>query len=185
MPTVATSFFPRLALRLRHFRPDLVLAVETGPHHYLLRELREGRIDVMIGRLPTESEMAGLRFCHLYEEDLLLVAGEGHPLAKAFSPEALAQVPMILPPATALIRPAVDAYLASVGLAGWPAALETVSLALGRGLCLQSEMVWFISEGVVKAERHSGALVRLPVAARFMSGAVGHHLPSRKTRAGA
>ncbi len=173
LPTVATWFFPRLVLKLRELRPDLVLAVETGPHHYLLRELRSGSIDCMIGRLPVASEMAGLRFGHLYEEDIVLVARAGHPLTQRFSAGALAAAPLIMPPATALIRPMVEAYLASLGLPEQQPAVETVSLALGRGLCLSSDMVWFISAGVVRDELDSGRLVRLPVDARFMSGSVG------------
>ncbi len=173
LPTVATRFFPRVVLRLHELRPEIVLAVETGPHHYLIRLLREGAIDLMIGRLPGAQEMAGLSFGHLYEEDVVLVGRAGHPLTARPIAEALAHAPLILPPATALIRPAVDAYLASLGLVGLQPAVETVSLALGRGICLASDALWFISRGVVIDELDRGAMTEFPVAARFLSGAVG------------
>jgi LysR family pca operon transcriptional activator len=173
LPTVATRFFPQVVLRFGALQPETVLAVETGPHHYLIRLLREGGIDLMIGRLPGPQEMAGLRFDHLYEEDVVLAARAGHPLAAAPAAEALAASPLVLPPVTALIRPAVDSYLAALGLAGVRPMLETVSLALGRGICLASDALWFISRGVVVDELERGAMTRIETGARFLSGAVG------------
>lgn len=173
LPTVATRFFPQVVLRFREVRPDIMLSVETGPHHYLIRLLREGAIDMMIGRLPAASEMAGLGFDHLYEEDVVLASRAGHPLAHVDLAEALTSVPLILPPATALIRPAVDAYLASIGLIGVRPAVETVSLALGRGICLASDAMWFISRGVVVEELARGVMAERFTDARFLSGAVG------------
>ena len=160
LPTVATRFFP-------------MLSIETGPHHYLIRLLREGALDLMIGRLPAATEMSGLSFEHLYEEDVVLAARADHPLAHLPLAEVLASVPLILPPATALIRPAVDAYLASLGLNGIKPAVETVSLALGRGICLASDAMWFISRGVVVEDLASGQMAERPTGARFLSGAVG------------
>lgn len=173
LPTVATRVFPRVVLRFRELRPEIVLAVETGPHHHLIRVLREGGIDLMVGRLPDVSEMQGLNFEHLYEEDVILVGRAGHPLRHRPVAEALARSPLILPPATALIRRQVEDFLASLGLSGLRPAVETVSLALGRGICLGSDALWFISRGVVAEEIEAGLLAELPVRARFLSGAVG------------
>ena len=56
LPTVATRFFPQVVLRFRAVRPDVMLSIETGPHHYLIRLLREGALDLMIGRLPAATD---------------------------------------------------------------------------------------------------------------------------------
>lgn len=117
--------------------------------------------------------MAGLRFDHLYEEEVILAARGGHPLRDRPAPEALAASPVILPPATALIRPVVEDYLTANGLAGVQPLIETVSLALGRGICLASDALWFISRGVIAHELDSGEMAMLPTGARFLSGAVG------------
>lgn len=121
LPTVATRFFPRVVLRFGALRPDMVLAVETGPHHYLMRLLREGGIDLMIGRLPGASEMAGLSFDHLYEEDVVLVGRAGHPLAQHPVAEALVQAPVILPAGLGA-DPAAGRCLSGGAGAGGPAA---------------------------------------------------------------
>lgn len=173
LPTAATRVFPAVVLRFRALRPEILLKVETGPHHHLIRLLREGRIDLMIGRLPDVSEMPGLSFEHLYEEDVVLVGRTGHPLAGRPPAEALASVPLILPPATALIRRPVDDYLASLGLFGIVPAVETVSLAVGRGICLASDALWFISRGVIVEELERGLMHEIKLGARFLSGAVG------------
>ena len=46
-------------------------------------------------------------------------------------------------------------------------------LALGRGLLLASDAVWFISRGVVESEVEAGVLVPIALGATFLSGAVG------------
>lgn len=173
LPTVATRLFPRVAIRFHTLMPDTVLAVETGPHFHLIRLLREGAIDLMVGRLPGAAEMEGLSFDHLYEEEVALVARAGHPLLALPVAEVLARAPLILPPASAIIRRNVEDYLASLGLSGLRPGWETASLALGRGIVAGSDAVWFISRGVVADELDRGVLVTLPVAARFLSGAVG------------
>lgn len=173
LPTAATRLFPRVALRFRAARPDTLLKIETGPHSYLLRLLREGEIDLMIGRMPAPGEMAGLAFEHLYEEDIVLVARAGHPMAAQPLPAILQAVPLILPPEGALIRRAVDDYLASLGLPGLRPAFETVALAVGRGILAGSDAIWFISRGVVAEELDRAEMIMLPAHAGFLSGAVG------------
>ena len=173
LPTVATRFFPAVALRLMVLRPGLVLAVETGPHFHLLRQLRDGEIDLMFGRMPIAADMADLRFDHLYEDAVVLVARAGHPLAHLPVPDILRQVPLILPPSTAIIRHVVDDYLASLGLTGLRPSMETVAFALGRGVLLGSDAVWFISRGVVVDDLERGDLISLQTHVAFLSGAVG------------
>jgi LysR family pca operon transcriptional activator len=172
LPTAATRLFPRMALRLRDLAPDLLLTVTTGPHSYLTGLLRDGALDLMIGRLPGAREMTGLAFEHLYDEEIVLVARNGHPLAQD-ARSALAQSPLILPPEGAIIRGAVEDYLVSLGLAGLRPAFETVALPLARGLILGSDALWFISRGVVAEDLERGDLVLVPTDARYLSGAVG------------
>lgn len=173
LPTAATRLFPRVALRFRETHPETLLKVETGPHSYLLRLLRDGEIDLMIGRMPVAGEMTGLAFEHLYEEEIVLVARARHPMASHPLPSLLQAVPLILPPEGALIRRAVNDYLASLGLPALRPAFETVALAVGRGILAGSDAVWFISRGVVAEELDRGEMIVLPTGARFLSGSVG------------
>lgn len=182
LPTASTRLFPRVALRFRATRPETVLKIETGPHSYLMRLLRNGGIDLMIGRMPAAADMAGLAFAHLYEEEIVLAARHGHPLAARPAAEVLAAAPVILPPEGALIRRAVDDYLASLGLARLRPAFESVALAVGRGILSGSDAVWFISRGVVAEELDRGDLIAIPTGARYLSGSVG--ITRRQTETG-
>jgi LysR family transcriptional regulator, pca operon transcriptional activator len=173
LPTAATRLFPRVALRFREARPTTVLKIETGPHPYLLRLLRDGAIDLMVGRMPVADAMTGLAFEHLYEEEVVLAARHDHPSAGRPAGEVLRSAPVILPPEGALIRRAVDDYLASQGLLDLRPAFETVALAVGRGILAGSDAVWFISRGVVAEELDRGDLVAIPTGARYLSGSVG------------
>jgi LysR family transcriptional regulator, pca operon transcriptional activator len=173
LPTVAARLIPQVALRLRAALPQTVISVTTGPHPHLIRLLRDGAIDVMVGRMPAAAEMADLAFEHLYEEDIVLCARAGHPRLGLGLAEVLRSCPLILPPEGAVIRRAVDDYIASLGLAAVQPAFETVALPIGRGLVLASDAVWFISRGVIQDDLERGEMVLLPTSARFLSGAVG------------
>lgn len=173
LPTAAARLFPRVAVRFTALQAGTILKIDTGPHGYLMGQLRAGAIDMMIGRMPDPSEMAGMIFAHLFEEDVVLVARAGHPLALAPIATLLQAVPVVLPPEGAVIRRAVNDYLAVLGLTGLRPAVETVALAVGRGLLAESDSVWFISRGVVVDELERGALIELPTGVRFLSGAVG------------
>lgn len=173
LPTAATRLFPRVALRFRQAAPRVTLAVETGPHSHLVRLLRDGGIDLMIGRMPAANDMAGLRFEHLYEDQIALVSAAGHPMLGQPVEQALAACPLILPPADALIRRAVDEYLLARNLTSLQPAFETAALAVGRGILAGSDALWFISRGVVEDELDRGELVSWQTGAGFLSGAVG------------
>jgi LysR family pca operon transcriptional activator len=173
LPTAATRLLPRVALRFHTERPEITLKIETGPNRYLIGLLRDGLIDLMIGRMPVATEMTGLSFAHLHEEDVVLTARAGHPLKGRDIRSLLQTCPLILPPEDALIRRSVDEYLASLGLAGLRPVMETVALAVGRGILAGSDALWFISRGVVAEELDRGELIELPTGVRFLSGAVG------------
>ncbi|OOY23815.1 hypothetical protein BMI91_15315 [Thioclava sediminum] len=173
LPTVAGSIFPGVALDFSRAHPGTRLSISTGPNLYLLDRIRSGALDLMIGRMPAAGDMPGLRFDFLYEEEVILAARAGHPFANSPAPEALRQCDVILPTRGAIIRRIVDDYLGAQGITEPRCPIETVSLATGLGLLEGSDMLWFISRGVVARELASGLLVSLPLGAQFMSGAVG------------
>jgi LysR family pca operon transcriptional activator len=173
LPTVSTRFFPAVVGRFLEGRPAVTLSIETGSHPFLLQKLRTRQMDLMIGRMPNAAEMAGVAFEYLYEEPIIAVVKAGHPAERAPIARILRDYPVILPTKDAIIRKNVDEYLASQGMAGLEPAVETSTLALGRGLLLASDAIWFISRGVVENEVEAGQLVTVALGATFLSGAVG------------
>ena len=173
LPTVAGGFFPSVALEFQEQRPDARIGVMTGPNSYLIDMLRSGKIDLMIGRMPSAKDMPGLTFEHLYDEPIELVVRADHPALGLDTVEILSEYPLILPNPGAIIRQIVEQYLTSVGLSDLRPAFETVALPVALTLLESSDMVWFISRGVVERELNSGSLVTLNTEVKYMSGAVG------------
>ncbi len=173
LPTVSTRFFPAVVARFLADPRTVTLSIETGSHPFLLQKLRARQLDLMIGRMPNAAEMSGLAFEYLYEEPIIAVVKADHPAARAPIADIVRNYPIILPTRESIIRKNVDEYLTSMGLAGLEPAVETSTLALGRGLLLASDAIWFISKGVVENEVEAGQLVTVALGATFLSGAVG------------
>ena len=174
LPTVASGLFPTAALEFSELRPDARIAVITGPNRYLMERMRSGGLDLVVGRMAPAREMAGLSFEYLYDETVYLVARKGHP-ACALSPfEALRRYPVILPNPGSIIRQQVMQYLIASGLEdSLSVRFETVARPVGLPLVENSDILWFISRGVVERELSEGRLDMLDLGVDYMRGAVG------------
>ncbi|MEI4485805.1 pca operon transcription factor PcaQ [Frigidibacter sp. MR17.14] len=172
LPTAATGLVPRAALAFRKTRPDCLLRVSTGPNWLLISQLREGALDMIVGRMPNALE--GLSFRQLYSEQIVAVVRAGHPLLAAPDPMAeLGAQMLVLPPPGALIATTVRAFLHGRGIALPQPAFETVSLAFGRQVVRDSDAVWIISRGVVAEELAAGTLAALPMPEPLLGPPVG------------
>ena len=141
LPTVATRILPRAALAFAATVPGGTLRVTTGPNWLLLAQLREGTLELVVGRMAAPAEMTGLTFEQLYSEPVVAVVRPGHPLIDG--PGAgFAGYPLVLPPPDAVIRPTVEQLFQSHGQEPPAALVETVSLAVGRALVGASERPW-------------------------------------------
>ena len=174
LPTAATDLFPRAALDFARGHPHCLIHATTGPNWLLLSQLREGRLDLVVGRMAPAEQMTGLTFEQLYVEEVVLVARPGHPLLNVSRIESsLADYPVILPPTGAVISPTVRGFLLSIGMSNVRPLFETVSLAFGRKATQLSDAVWFISRGVVADEVARGALCILDIHHPMLTGPVG------------
>ncbi|MFF5211554.1 LysR substrate-binding domain-containing protein [Streptosporangium sp. NPDC000396] len=79
IPTVAPYMLPVLLPMFSRRFPRLKLTVHEAKTETILEELREGRLDMVLLALPTET--AGLVEEPLYDEDFLLAFPADHPLA--------------------------------------------------------------------------------------------------------
>lgn len=172
LPTAAGDLMPRATLLFAERMPGVTLTITTGPNWLLLAQLRDGAVDLVVGRLAGPSAMAGLVFEQLYMDAVTAVARAGHPLL-ADPARPLTDFPLILPPAGAIIRPLVEQYFLGIGLEPPPAFAETVAHAVGRGLLLRSDAIWFISRGVVTEDLAAGTLAEIALNGVPMPGPVG------------
>lgn len=174
LPTSATELLPKAALSFRAQFPDCLMRVSTGPNWLLMSQLREGSLDLVVGRMGSARTMEGLSFRQLYSERIAAIVRPEHPLLGASDGLArLADFPLVLPPPGAVIAPLVRSFLSRHPGPTPAHAFETVSLAFGRKLVQASDAVWFISRGVVAVELANGSLAALELDEELLGGPVG------------
>jgi LysR family pca operon transcriptional activator len=167
LPTVAPAIIPQLLSRLRaRSNPLPNLRVQGGTNPQLLSQLRQGELDLVIGRFAEPALMLGLSFEHLYTDPLVLAVRPDHPLRKHSEAEImphLLQHTLILPLPDTAIRHAADNFLSTRGLGRPEHLLETLSVSLARQLTLSSQAIWFTPLGPVSVDLQAGQLASLPV----------------------
>lgn len=174
LPTAAADLLPRAVLTYREEMPHVRLRIQTGPIGLLFNQLRDGVLDLIVGRMPEKDATAGIMFQQLHIEDVVLVARPGHPIHKLVQPEEhISDFDLILPPTNAVISATVFRYLASIGLSEMHGVIETVELPVGSKITRMSDALWFISRGVVAEELHAGSLLEIALSSPLLSGPVG------------
>jgi LysR family hydrogen peroxide-inducible transcriptional activator len=95
-PTLGPYLLPHVVPRIRERFPQLELLLIEEKTDRILRQLREGKLDVGVLALPLHDEQLHLEY--LFEEPFLLAVPEGHALAKldALSMRDLAHESLLL-----------------------------------------------------------------------------------------
>lgn len=185
LPTVAARIMPEAVRRAKDAGLSATIAIEAGPNGWLLDQLKQRRLDLVVGRLAEPQVMMGLAFEHLYSEPIVFVVRPGHPAA-AGRPIGLADIAghtLIMPGRGSIIRPEIDRLFILNGVAGTGDRIETTDPSFSRAYVRTSDAVWIISHGVVVGDLDEGTLVRLDLAASASGGPVGlttraDHAPS-------
>lgn len=176
LPTVSARILPAAVADFGRHDAGVRLRIVTGPNPYLLAQLRQGDLDLVIGRMAEPEAMTGLSFEHLYSERIALIVRPQHPLRAAgerFALDAIAAYPLLLPPPDSIIRATVDRLLLAHGVGALDAGIETVSDSFARGYLRQTDAIWLISEGVVADDVALGTLATLPLDLSETLGPVG------------
>ncbi|MGE4240501.1 pca operon transcription factor PcaQ [Ramlibacter sp.] len=175
LPTVAATVLPGALLRFATAYPQARVAVRTGSNAQMIAALRQGLLDMVVGRLAEPSAMRGLTFEHLYSEPLVLVVRPGHALSRRrkLAVDALSAHRFVLPDAGTRARDAADRFFLASGMGLPQHMIESIDVAFGRRYVLQSDAVWCIPFGVVEHDLANGTLHRLPVDTSLTEGPVG------------
>ena len=116
-PTVATGLVPKAAGYFRKRFPDAYLNIIENRLDALLPQLEEGRVDLVITRTDQVHLDAGVRCDILHPEQIRVVVGASHPLArkrKVDWPDVL-RYPWIIPPKVSPLRRELEHELALAG----------------------------------------------------------------------
>jgi LysR family pca operon transcriptional activator len=175
LPTASATFLPEAVHAFLLAETGSPVTIVSGENRGLLDSLRLGDLDLVVGRLAAPERMTGLHFEPLYSEEVCFVVRADHPLAARphFSLTELVHYTVLIPPVGAVIRPLVDRYLLTNGIADLPQTIETVSDSFARAFLDRFDAVWIISRGVASPDIMAGRLVRLNIDTTETRGAVG------------
>ncbi len=151
LPTVSARIMPAAIERFIDLKTGSAVKIVTGENVVLLEQLRQGELDLVVGRLAAPDQMVGLSFAHLYTERVVFAVRRGHPLLATphFDFAGIRDFTVLVPTQGSVIRPFVERFLISHGIADLPVEIETVSDSFGRAMLRRSNAVWIISEGVI------------------------------------
>jgi LysR family transcriptional regulator, regulator for genes of the gallate degradation pathway len=164
-PFGRTAILPRAVARLLRSHPLVRVSVTEGPFDTLAVDLRAGRLDMIVAALrpfPPGSDLCGEV---LLEDQLSLIVRAGHPLTRQrpLSIKDLRDASWVLArpstPTRQLFERAWQAYFDRPPRV----VTETSSLAMNRGLLMESDAITALSRHEVELELRFGMLAMLPI----------------------
>ncbi len=126
--------------------------------------LRQGELDLVIGRFAEPTPMRGLTFEHLHADALVLAERPGHPLLNTDDPlSQMARYTLMLPMPGTAIRQSADNFLQTRNVQPPPRTVETLDVSVARGFTRTSDAVWLCPLGAAAVDLADGSLVALNV----------------------
>ena len=179
LPTAAGFMLAPVVAQMRQRHPQIRIQVLSGVYDFLVGKLRTNDIDLIVGRLIGR-DMLGVAFEALYEEDLLLVVRNDHPLTRRehlVLDDLLPYVLLVSPQGT-LVRISVDNFLLSNRAATGFQILESLSETFSRVYVHDHDAVWFVQRGVVDLDLRLGVVRALPFASPLLRAPIGLTTPT-------
>ncbi len=175
MPLARTFILPTAINALMRERPEVRVSVVDGPYSDLLRGLRYGEADLLIGALRDPLPIDDVVQESLFLDPLAIVARREHPLAnlETVTVDDLAAYPWVVPRKGTPTRHHFDTLIGRSKTSRPGSLIETSSLILIRGLLLGSDRITIISAHQVQHEIRMGLLGALPVAIPGTERAIG------------
>lgn len=161
---LAGTFVPAKAVEsfLKSF-PSANLTLVEGPYASLLRGLRAGEIDLIIGGLSSPASEPDIAHQQLYDEEVMVAVRTPHPLAKrgVVSMEELLRHKWIVPRLNTPARNSLEAILRDHHIDMPACTIETNSILTTRSLLMDSERVAFITRSQVQLDERIGVIATL------------------------
>ncbi|MGR3662955.1 MAG: LysR family transcriptional regulator [Paracoccaceae bacterium] len=165
LPLSRTNILPLATHAMIESSKDVQIRIVDGPYNELLRGLRNGELDCMIGALRDPLPADDVVQEALFIDPLAIVAGSHHPLLKRknISIKDTLEYPWLAPPKTTPSGSYLFETLQIQSLPKTPVRAVSSSLAFLRGLLAQGDYLTIISRHQIKEELDRGSLVPLPI----------------------
>ncbi len=165
MPLARSSLIPAAVLALSSIHPLHRIRLLDGPYETLLRELRDGRVDLLIGALRPAVPYDIVQD-HLFDDPLAIILRSGHPLAaktkRAPSLTSLGRYAWISPRKDSPLSKQFDDLMSRIPRRQSIAPIECNSLVAARAILLASDRLMLLSRYQVGQDVATGQLTTLP-----------------------
>jgi DNA-binding transcriptional LysR family regulator len=143
LPASTYLLLPHALAVLKQRAPGTHVVVTEGASATLLPDLWQGRIDLVIGRLPPPSAISSFKEKELLEEPVLLMTGKQHPLARKAKVQwaDLSAYPWILPPQGSILRDPLERALEAHDVPLSSNCIETLSTHIARAYLQVSDTI--------------------------------------------
>jgi DNA-binding transcriptional LysR family regulator len=162
LPLARTLILPRAINRTSQFYPQARFEIVDGPYQTLLRNLREGVLDFLVGALRTPPPFDDISGDELLWDPYAVVARQDHPLfgKPIITITDLAGFGWVIAREGTLVRSAFEALFSN---GPRPLAnIETSSLIATRGLLVESDRLTLLSERQIAIDQRAELLKVLP-----------------------
>ncbi len=165
LPLPRTRIVPDAVVTLMQRYPAARIEIIDGSYQALVRAVRSGVCDLIVGALREGRCPIGLVERPLFADCLSIVARADHPLChRPVTPEMLADYPWVLPRRDTPARGTFERLVGSpVGLDPQRGYVETGSLVAARGILLASDAISILSAHQIDYELRQGLLRLLTV----------------------
>ena len=165
LPLARTSIVPKAVHNMVSQSPGFQVRVVEGRYGELLKSLREGDLDCLIGALRHPAPAEDIRQERLFDDALAIVAHPSHPLAgrKALTLADTLQYPWIAPPKTTPAGQYLFETLKIHQMPETPVRVVASSLAVLRGVLAEGDYVSIVSRHQISVDEELGAIAALDI----------------------
>ncbi|SAL18902.1 LysR family transcriptional regulator [Caballeronia udeis] len=177
LPLLPPRLVARAIQRLRERYPAARVTVDEGSHARLLRELRTGAIDIIIGGLREPRLMGSVQETELFADPYVVAVRKGHRLAgqKSIAAHDLAGYDWVVPQRNVPRRAVIDSIFARLQVKP-PLVVETSSLAMMIAMLVESDCITLLSRALIREASPGSEMVALELVTPEASRAVGYTL---------
>jgi len=156
---------PRALSLLLEQAPGIAVTLREGPMEEMFSMLREGRLDMVVGRVEPALIDRDFELDELYDPPVHIVAGPQHPLARARSVTwaKLAEQEWILPQEGTPMRAGIERIFQRVRRRPTRCMVESSSIQTNVSLMNARDMLWVLSADISAYFEKLSLLAILPV----------------------
>ncbi|MDQ7981043.1 LysR family transcriptional regulator [Paraburkholderia sp. SARCC-3016] len=175
LPMLPPRLVARAIQRLRERYPAARLTVDEGSHARLLRELRNGTLDIIIGALREPRLTGAVQETELFADPFIIAVRKGHRLAskKTIKTQDLTGYDWVVPQRNVPRRTTIDSIFAR--LQSKPSiVVETSSLAMMMAMLVESDCITLLARSQIGEAYPGSELVALELDTPEARRAVGY-----------